>query len=56
MTHYSLNHTGRPDNEVNWVEELETWSQRSQVSIGWVPTQNGDQWEVEVKCKCIPSP
>ncbi|KAF8599670.1 hypothetical protein BDV93DRAFT_560143 [Ceratobasidium sp. AG-I] len=48
-TLYRLNPSGQPESEVNWVEELQTWSQRSRVHLDWVASQTGDQWVVEVK-------
>lgn len=56
MPRYFLNEFGLPEHEVDWVHELEVWSQRSGRLIGWIHTQNGDQWDAEVMRKCVPNP
>ncbi|KAF8603462.1 hypothetical protein BDV93DRAFT_556485 [Ceratobasidium sp. AG-I] len=46
---YSLNPAGMPDDEVNWLQELETWRQRSQSRVEWETYKARDQWQVRVR-------
>lgn len=51
MADYLLNPSGLPVEQVNWLEELETWSQRASVQVGWICVHEGGQWTAKIKCK-----
>ncbi|KAF8599673.1 hypothetical protein BDV93DRAFT_511509 [Ceratobasidium sp. AG-I] len=49
MTTYLLNLSNQPEDEVNWLQELEAWKQRTKSHIEWEEWQVGGGWQVKIK-------
>jgi signal-transduction protein with cAMP-binding, CBS, and nucleotidyltransferase domain len=48
MAAYSLCKGRLPGNEPDWLEALETWSQRSRSQVAWITKQSGGQWIAKI--------
>lgn len=56
MRRYTLRSAGAPEKDVNWLEEIETWSQRTKRRIEWDVVKRSDgEWAARMKSKCSES-
>ncbi|QRW19684.1 hypothetical protein RhiXN_01090 [Rhizoctonia solani] len=56
MRRYMLCPPGVPEETVNWLEQLETWSQRTHRKLEWDINKSGDMYTASVKIDGTPVP